>query len=83
MAKDENRCWPGYEPVKGKAEHEQGSCKPKADSKSSKGEKEFRAKRKKQLDGWEAKHPGAPRKEAQHLAKPKTKRKAAAKKKSS
>lgn len=84
MANDENRCWPGYEPVKGKNEHEQGSCKPKADSKSTPGEKQFRAKRKRQLDRWEEKHPGAPRKAAQHLSKPGAKRKpSAAKKKKS
>lgn len=35
-AKKENRCWPGYEPVKGKAPHEQGSCKPKAGTKKAK-----------------------------------------------
>lgn len=50
MAKEENRCWPGYEPVKGKPEHSQGSCRPKAESKLTPSEKEFRAKRKKELD---------------------------------
>jgi hypothetical protein len=24
-----SRCWPGYEPVPGKAEHEEGSCRKK------------------------------------------------------
>jgi hypothetical protein len=29
-AKQELRCWPGFEPVAGKAPREKGSCKPKA-----------------------------------------------------
>jgi hypothetical protein len=29
-AKQESHCWPGYEPVPGKAPGEKGSCKPKA-----------------------------------------------------
>ena len=29
-AKQNSRCWPGYEPVPGKARGEKGSCKPKA-----------------------------------------------------
>ncbi len=33
--KKSSRCWPGFEPVPGKAEHEQGSCKPKAKSKNN------------------------------------------------
>lgn len=81
MPKDEDRCWPGYEPVKGKKQHEQGSCKPKADSKLSASEKTFRAKRKRQLNRWQKEHPAAPRKAAQHLSKPGVKRKSAAKKK--
>lgn len=44
-----NRCWPGYEPVPGKPEHSQGSCRPKAESKSTPAEKESRAKRKREL----------------------------------
>jgi hypothetical protein len=28
-AKQESRCWPGYEPVPGKSRGEKGSCKPK------------------------------------------------------
>jgi hypothetical protein len=70
MPKKESRCWPGYEPVKGKKQHEQGSCRPKAESKLSAGEKEFREKRKQQLAGWKKKHPGSPKKAAQHLRKP-------------
>ena len=81
MAKDENRCWPGYEPVKGKGAHEQGSCRPKAESKLTSSEKQFRAKRKSQIDRWEDKHPGTPRKAAQHLSKPAAKKKTAAKRK--
>jgi hypothetical protein len=68
---NEDRCWPGYEPVKGKEQHEQGSCRPKADSKLSSSEKEFREKRGHQLDQWKKTHPGSPRKAAQHLSKPK------------
>lgn len=80
MPKDEKRCWPGYEPVKGKKKNEQGSCRPKAESKSTASEKEFRAKRKRQLDRWEASHPGTRRSAAQHLAKPGAKKKTAARK---
>jgi hypothetical protein len=29
-AKQTSRCWPGYEPVPGKARGEKGSCRPKA-----------------------------------------------------
>lgn len=32
MATKENKCWPGYEPVAGKPEYSQGSCKKKAAS---------------------------------------------------
>jgi hypothetical protein len=73
-AKKENRCWPGYEPVPGKSEHAQGSCRPKADSKSSPSEKQFRAKRRKQLDKWEVEHPKTRRSAAQHLSAPGTKK---------
>ena len=76
MAKDQNRCWPGYEPVPGKAKTEQGSCRKKAASKSTAGEKKFQAKREQQLEHWKKEHPKSPRKAAQHLSKP-----AAAKKK--
>jgi hypothetical protein len=80
LAKNENRCWPGYEPVPGKSQHEQGSCRPKAESKMSGGEKSFRGKRKKQLETWKAEHPGSPKKAAQHLHAPGKKTKTAAKK---
>jgi len=80
MATKKNRCWPGYEPVKGKAEHTQGSCRPKAESKLTDSEKKFRAKRKKQLAEWKADHPGSPKKAAQHLRAPGAKK--ASKKKS-
>lgn len=65
-----NRCWPGYEPVPGKREHEQGSCRPKAESKATNSEKAFRKKRKRQLDRWQKSHPGARRQAAQHLGPP-------------
>jgi hypothetical protein len=69
--KAENRCWPGYEPVPGKAQHSQGSCKPKAKKKQvTSGEKKLRAARERQLDRWEAAHPGPLRKAAQHLHAP-------------
>ena len=55
MAEKENRCWPGYEPVPGKEPHSQGSCKPKAESKSSPSEKAVRANRRKELDAMESK----------------------------
>lgn len=80
MAKNEKRCWPGYEPVKGKEEHEKGSCRPKAESKLSPSEKEFRAKREQQLKKWQAEHPKSPKSAAQHLGKPAAKK---ARKKSS
>jgi hypothetical protein len=57
----ENRCWPGYEPVKGKPQHSQGSCKPKSEAKTSPSEKEFRANRRRQLDKWQAEHPNTRR----------------------
>ena len=87
MANDDNRCWPGYEPVKGKKKNEQGSCRKKAESKSTDSEKKFQAKRAKQLEDWKKDHPKSPRRAAQHLAKPgtaaaKKKRAPAAKKKS-
>jgi hypothetical protein len=75
MPTKQSRCWPGYEPVPGKKQHEQGSCRPKADSKLSSEETSFREKRNKQLSDWQAKHPGTRRSAAQHLAKPRAKRK--------
>jgi hypothetical protein len=36
-AKRDTRCWPGCEPVKGKKEHSQGSCRLKAESKLTVG----------------------------------------------
>ncbi|MDQ2775330.1 MAG: hypothetical protein M3Y57_10515 [Acidobacteriota bacterium] len=83
MAEKENRCWPGYEPVKGKKPYSKGSCRPKAESKTTASEKKFRAKRSNQLDEWQKEHPGAKRKAAQHLELPgssTTKKKSAPKK---
>ncbi len=68
--KKENRCWPGYEPVPGKEEHSEGSCRPKAESKTTPSAKEIRAKRKQQLDKWQREHPNTKRSAAQHLSKP-------------
>jgi hypothetical protein len=84
MATKQSRCWSGYEPVKGKAPHSQGSCRPKAKSKATASEKKTQQKRKKQLSSWKAEHPGSSRSAAQHLHAPgsKTKKKAVAKSKS-
>ena len=60
MGKNENRCWPGYEPVEGKRQGEQGSCRPKAKGKLTAGEKEFRSERAEQLAKWKKAHPGSP-----------------------
>jgi len=70
MTEKNDRCWPGYEPVKGKKEHEQGSCRPAAESKLTSSEKEYRRKRKGQLDKWQSEHPGARKSAAQHLHAP-------------
>jgi hypothetical protein len=67
MAENENRCWPGYEPVKGKRPNSQGSCRPKTESKLTDSEKEFRAQCKRQLKKWEGDRPGKP---SQHLHAP-------------
>ena len=75
MAENKNRCWPGYEPVAGKKQHEQGSCRPKAKSKLKAGEKKFRAKRRKQLDKWQAEHPHTRKSASQHLRTPGTRKK--------
>ena len=75
MAKDQDRCWPGYEPVPGKAKNEQGSCRKKAASKAKPSEKKFQAKREQQLERWKKDHPKSPRKAAQHLSKPATSKK--------
>jgi hypothetical protein len=72
---DSDRCWPGYEPVPGKPEHAQGSCRPGAESKLTPKGKKVRAARKRQLDKWQKEHPGSPRKAAQHLPKPRTAKK--------
>jgi hypothetical protein len=70
-AKKKTRCWPGYEAVKGKKPHEEGSCRPKSESKLTAGEKTFRKKRRKQLDDWQANHPHTRKSAAQHLGPPK------------
>lgn len=44
-----SRCWPGFEPVPGKAEHEQGSCKKVAASKNGGKEVDRETARKKQV----------------------------------
>ena len=37
MAKEKNRCWKGYEPVKGKKPYSPNSCKKTAKAKPKKG----------------------------------------------
>lgn len=73
MAKDENRCWPGYEPVPGKRPHEQGSCRKTARSKLTPSGKRVRAARKRQIDRWQEQHPHTRRSASQGLPPPKAK----------
>ena len=75
--KKDDRCWPGYEPVKGKKPNSQGSCRPKPESKLKPAEKKFRTKRRQQLDKWQEQHPGSRRSAGQHLRAPGTKKKTA------
>lgn len=82
-AKKQSRCWPGYEPAPGKPKHSQGSCRPKAESKTTPREKQFRARRRRQLDKWEAQHPHTRKSAAQHLSAPGAKKKTATKKRAS
>ncbi len=44
-----SRCWPGYEPVPGKSEHEQGSCRKKPASRNGGKEADRETSRKKQI----------------------------------
>ncbi len=44
-----SRCWPGYEPVPGKSEHEEGSCRKKAASRNGGVEVSRETARKKQI----------------------------------
>ena len=44
-----SRCWPGYEPVPGKSEHEEGSCRKKPASRNGGREVSRETARKKQL----------------------------------
>ena len=81
MPEKDSRCWPGYEPVPGKPEHSQGSCREKAESKSTPSDKKAQGARAKQLTAWQKEHPGKSKSAAQHLHAPGTKTKAAAKKK--
>jgi len=72
MAKEENRCWPGYEPVPGKRAHEQGSCRKTARSKLTPSGKRVRAARRRQLDEWQKEHPHTRRSASQGLPPPTT-----------
>ncbi len=44
-----SRCWPGFEPVPGKSEHEQGSCRKKPASRNGGKEPDRETSRKKQI----------------------------------
>jgi hypothetical protein len=44
-----SRCWPGYEPVPGKSEHEEGSCRKKPASRNGGKAVSREAARKKQI----------------------------------
>jgi hypothetical protein len=44
-----SRCWPGYEPVPGKSEHEEGSCRKKPASRNGGKEVSRETARKKQI----------------------------------
>jgi hypothetical protein len=44
-----SRCWPGYEPVPGKAEHEEGSCRKKPASRNGGKQVSRETARKKQI----------------------------------
>lgn len=76
----DDRCWPGYEPVKGKKPNSQGSCRPKSESKLTPSEEKFRTKRRRQLDEWQEEHRGSRRSAAQHLRAPGNKKKNASNK---
>lgn len=45
-----SRCWPGYEPVPGKAEHEEGSCRKMPASRNAGVPVDRETARKKQLE---------------------------------
>ena len=45
-----SRCWPGFEPVPGKGEHEQGSCRKKPASRNGGEEPDRERSRKKQIE---------------------------------
>lgn len=79
-AKKTSRCWPGYEPVPGKEQHEEGSCRKKAASKSTPAEKKVQTTRKKEVDAWAKSHPDSPRSAAQHSPSKIANKKAAPKK---
>lgn len=77
--KSSGRCWPGYEPVKGKRKNEQGSCRKKAESNMTPSEKEFVAKRQEQIHNGDGGKSGPPADPEKVKAKAR-KEKAAAKK---
>jgi hypothetical protein len=66
-----SRCWPGYEPVPGKSEHEEGSCRKKPASRNGGTTVSRETARRKQIalggsraaQAKKAIHPRPPRKE--------------------
>ncbi len=82
-----SRCWPGFEPVPGKGEHEQGSCRKKPASKNGGKEVNRERSRKKQVAvggkrGEQAKGKSPDASERKGVSKPRTETKKAAGKKS-
>ncbi len=79
-----SRCWPGFEPVPGKSEHEEGSCRKKPASRNGGKEPDRETSRKKQiaLGGKRAEQAKSksPKKSERTAAKKTTAKKAAAKK---
>jgi len=67
-----SRCWPGYEPVPGKAKHDQGSCRKKPKSRTSARGKKVQRARRAQLDRWKKAHPRSRKSAAQGLRAPKS-----------
>lgn len=81
-----SRCWPGFEPVPGKSEHEEGSCRKKPASKNGGKEVDRERSRKKQVAaggkrGDQAKSKSPDASERKSVAKTHTRTKKAAGKK--
>jgi hypothetical protein len=67
-----SRCWPGYEPVPGKSEHEEHSCRKKPASRNGGKQVDRETARKKQIERGGKRAPQAKKKKplstAQHRA---------------